>query len=98
MKIISLGRRKGKTWQLLELAKDEPGYNLIVCCNRNAVDVLWKIIREKKYRIPMPITHDEFISSCNRPGASINKYFIDDADMLIQKMTFREIGAITITK
>jgi len=98
MKVIYKSRGRGKTTELIEHAKTLKGYNLIVCSDRKATHRLWKLILEKKYDLPMPITFDEFINQ-QYCGRNINAFLIDDADLLIQYMSREvKIEAITLLK
>ncbi len=97
MKIISKGRGEGKTYDLIELANKEDGYNLIVCHSRGEVLRVWKIILEKKYKLPQPITYIDFINRAYC-GMNINNFFIDNVDLLLQSITDVKIGGITVNE
>lgn len=96
MIIISKAREMGKTTWMIEEAKKLKGYNLIVCIDRKEANRLWKEILSKGYKLPLPITFDDFIKQ-NYYGHNINAFLIDNADMLIQYMSRGvKIHAITI--
>lgn len=98
MKILYKGRGKGKTTELIEYAATLKGYNLIVCCDKKEALRLWEIIREKKYKLPMPISFEEFTQQ-KYYGPNINAFLIDNADLLIQYLSPKvSIEGITFNK
>lgn len=86
MKLIHKSRGGGKTTDLIEEARKLKGYNLIVCSDIRAAQIVWKIILENKYDLPQPISFNEFIKGefC---GKNINCFLIDNADLLIQYLS-----------
>ena len=95
MKVIVLGRGKGKTHQLIKLSAEKFYY--IVCPNRQAVEMTFSRAQKMELNIPFPITHDDFIRR-NYYGKGIKGFLIDDVDMLLERMARGvQIGAITIT-
>ncbi len=96
MKLIQTLRGGGKTTEIIKEARRLPGYNLIICQNKWAVRDIWKIIVEKKYDLPQPITFEEFIRG-QYHGRNINAFLIDNADLLIQYISKGvKIHAITM--
>ena len=98
MKIICKPRGHGKTTELIEHAKTLEGYNLIVVHDRAECFRLWKIIQEKGYKLPMPISFSEFTEQkfC---GVNVNAFLIDNADLLIQYLARGvNVEAVTFTK
>ena len=85
MKLIYKCRREGKTTELIEEANKLKGYNLIVCLSQEMVKHICAIIREKKYHLPKPITHFQFMQT-TRHG-NIDNFLIDDVDLLLSKMS-----------
>ncbi len=98
MNIILKSKGGGKTTELIESAKRLEGYNLIICKDRGEALRLWKIILEKGYNIPQPITFDEFLKG-NNCGRKINSFLIDNADLLLQSISKGvKIHTITMTE
>lgn len=94
MKTIIKPHYAGKTWDVIELAREDFSY--IVCTNRQEVARVWKIIREKEYNLPQPITFQEFLSGqFYSPG--IKSFVIDNIDLCIQSISPVSIKAVTIT-
>ena len=97
MKIICDGRQCGKTTKMLEWTNNQKGYNLIVCSDLREVQRLWKIILEKKYDLPQPITFNDFIKR-NYCGRNIKNIVIDNVDLLLKTMCTTKLGCITLTQ
>jgi hypothetical protein len=100
MKIIMAGRKTGKTSLLINLAaeaeaKGEVCY--IVCRSHEQAYRIAQRAKEQGLNIGFPITFDEFIG--NRYARNnIEKFFIDNADHLLQALTNVEIAAITVER
>ena len=98
MEIIYESRGCGKTTRLIEEAKKLPGYNLIVCIHRQEALRVWGCIKKLGYKLPMPITYDEFIGR-KYYGKNINAFLMDNADMFLQQLARNvKIHAITFNK
>lgn len=97
MEIIYKKRNMGKTHDLLELANNTEGHNLIVCHGRNAVDEVWALILKNEYNLPQPITFDDFINN-RYHGMSFDNFFMDNVDLCLQSMSAVGIKAITLTE
>jgi len=98
MKLIYKSKQMGKTTELIEKAKKLKGYNLIVCVDRVTAVKVWKIIIEKKYNLPQPISFDELVKG-QYYGNHINAFLIDDADKLIQYISKGvKVHAVTFNK
>jgi hypothetical protein len=96
MKIIAKPIRCGKTYDLIEYASTLKGYNLIVCPTQRSVCDVWKIILEKKYNIPQPITYQEFLDK-KYNSLHVDSFLIDNIDLFIQSLSRTHISAITLT-
>ena len=94
MEIIIKNRNEGKTSQLISLADNYNGY--IVCADRDFVQHIMKIAKTTGKNINMPITFDEFVRK-QYYGAGVDKFYIDNADLLLQYLTAVRIEAITLT-
>lgn len=97
MKVIYKGRAEGKTHDLIEEANSKEGYNLIVCFCRSEVERVWLIIKEKGYKLPMPITFNDFINN-KYAGINIKNLYIDNIDLCLQTISRSPIGCITLNK
>lgn len=98
MEIICKSRGNGKTTELIEKINKIDGYNLIICKDIRECQRLWKIIQEKEYKIPMPISFDDFLNN-RYCGRNVNVLAIDNADLLLQYIARDvEVSAITLTK
>lgn len=95
MRTILRGRRFGKTYGLIRLADNKNG--CIVCVSRQHAETIVSMANEMDCNINFPITFDEFINhKYYRHG--IDKFLIDDADMLLSYLTDVRIEAITINR
>lgn len=95
MKIIARPRKAGKTTELILEA--EKSYSHIICPDHRAANIIWAQAREIGAVIPQPITWDEFREG-RYYGEGIESFMIDDADIILQKMTSVPIKAITVTE
>ena len=95
MEIIVRGRRQGKTLKLVKMCHERGGY--IVCLSRSEVNYVKNMAQIHGYNIPMTITFAEFLNR-DYYGKGCQKFYIDNADILLQRMTEVEIAAITMTK
>jgi hypothetical protein len=94
MKIIVKSRLGGKTTELIMLADKRNGY--IICKDRNEAGRVANVARDMKHSINFPITFDVF-QRTKYYAMGIQKFFIDNADLLLQSMTSIPIAAITVT-
>lgn len=94
MKTILKGRREGKTNELIRLSA-ETGYYIVVATQRHATEVFLRA-KEQGAVIPFPVSFDEFLRERSGPG--VKGYLIDDADLLLQRLSSIPILAITLTQ
>lgn len=94
MQVITSKRRSGKTTKLIRLCAEKGGY--IVCVNRHHAHGIAQMAKDMELNIPLPITFDEFIAR-RYYGSGVGKFFIDDADLLLQRLSAIHIEAITLT-
>lgn len=85
-KIIVTPMGGGKTTQLLKLAHEMPGYNLIVVNTRREVMRLWDIIQRGELDVPMPVTYQELTNGDCR-GKNINSFLMDNAEYFLRQFT-----------
>lgn len=88
------GRQQGKTSALIKLAHEHGGY-IVVRSKTMAAEVANRA-REVKMPIAFPLTYEEFLNK-RYFGKGISKFWIDDADALLQSLTEVPIEGITIT-
>ena len=93
MKKIISPMGAGKTTKLIELADGYDGY--IVCIDRKEVDRVSKEAEKFKKKINQPITFDEFIQ--RQYGFGVKKFHIDNADMLLQRISLVPIESISMS-
>lgn len=94
MKIISKGRRNGKTTELIRMCAERGGY--IVCRSNNAALMIKRQSKEMGLKIPYPITYAELLHK-NYYAKGVKKLYIDDANELLRTLTRGvEVEAITI--
>jgi hypothetical protein len=93
MKVIDKTRQSGKTTELIKMCHSRHGY--IVCSSRDEALRIHKVSRDLGYKIPLPITYDEFIQKRYYAYGG-NVIYIDNVEMLLRAMTPCEIGAITV--
>lgn len=83
MKIIFKEPRTGKTTELIKRCAILGGY--IVCKDKRNADYIIEMATELGAKIPYPITFDEFLSK-RYYGKGVDRFYIDNADMLLQKI------------
>jgi len=93
--VIYLERGKGKTRKLIEKSARTGFY--IVCPSLKECSRIFGEAQDLKFNIPFPISFDEFIHVQYHPPG-IKGFLIDNADMLLDRMSRVPIGAITLTK
>lgn len=94
MKIISKGRRSGKTTELIRMCAERGGY--IVCRSHNAASMIKKQSKEMGLKIPYPMTYAELLHK-SYYAQGVQKLYIDDVDELLRTITRGvEVEAITI--
>ncbi len=98
MKVIAGGRGTGRTQALITLAAEaeargEVGY--IVVHSRQEATAVFHFAKQQGLTIGFPITYDEFLSSAYA-GRNVKRFWIDNAEMLLQSMTPVLIAAITV--
>lgn len=83
MKVITGGRRSGRTTKLIEMAAEGGGY--IVCHTREEARRIFQKAKEMGLNILFPITYYEFT---NRSFYSprIRGFYIDNVEMLLHYM------------
>ena len=94
MKVIVSGRGTGKTTALIRLSAEGGCY--IVCHSWEEANRVYGRAVEMGLRIPVPITHDEFLSS-RYYGRGIRGFLIDNVDMLLSRLSSVPIIAFTAT-
>jgi len=95
MIVIVAKRQTGKTSTLIRLAHEQGGY--IVCRSKSMAGDIANMARKMECNIAFPITYEEFIDK-RYYGKMISKFYIDDADALLQSMTVVPIEAVTLTQ
>jgi hypothetical protein len=100
MKVICGGWRTGKTMELIKLAAEAEArgeISYIVCHNHAEA---YRIAQEAKrldLLIGFPITYDEFLNH-DYAGNNIKHLFIDNVEMLLQKLARSPVSAVTILR
>lgn len=94
MHVFATERGFGKTTELIKLAAEHGGY--IVCRDRRMAGEIADMARKRELHIAFPITYDEFLNK-RYYGQNISRFYIDDADALLQSMSSVRIDAITVT-
>lgn len=94
MHVLVAKRQEGKTSALIALAHENGGY--IVCRSKSMCGEIMNMARKMERRIAFPITYEEFIEK-RYYGKGISRFYIDDADALLQSLTAVPIEAITLT-
>lgn len=84
MKIIESGKGAGKTFALLEMAKNYNGY--IVCPNIKQANFVHDLATKNGYNINFPITAEEFFGG-NFYGKGVKKFYIDNIDTILHDCT-----------
>ena len=95
MKLFIGKRRTGKTTKVIKLAAKEFAY--IVCIDQREVDRVWEESHKMKLDIPFPITFNDFLHGQYSPHG-VKALIIDNADMLLQKMSRSPLLAISMTR
>ena len=86
----------GKTVELIKMADNYNGY--IITMNQNSCDDIIELAKKHKCRINFPLTYEDLISG-RFYGKGVNKFYIDNADYLIQYLAKGiSIAAITLNK
>lgn len=99
MKVIAGGRQSGRTTKLIHLCAEaekngEVAY--IVCHSSHEAYRIARRARVLGYEgFPFPVSYDEFLRS--QGFTFTTKYFIDNVEMLLQRLTPLTIGAISVT-
>lgn len=83
MKKIYREPRTGKTTELIKMCSALGGY--IVCANEIRAKQTAEMAHDMGFNIPYPITFDDFISG-NYHTKGVEKFYIDNADQLLQKL------------
>lgn len=86
MRIIALERGKGKTEQAIKMAAE--GFYYLVCFNNLEARYVKHRAKEMGLDIPMPITHDAFLSG-RYCLAGIKGFVIDDFDTMFRSVFSR---------
>lgn len=88
------GRQQGKTTALIDLAHEHGGY--IVVRSKSMAGEVADMARKMERNIAFPLTYEEFLNK-RYYGKGISKFWIDDADALLQSLTSVPIEGITLT-
>lgn len=100
MEIVLSPRRAGKTTQLIKMAAEDHLY--LVCCTYGEMRRVWLLMLKMKEKgeietlPPQPLTFDEFLEGKYYPRG-IKGFLIDNADLLLQRLSYSRIFAITLT-
>jgi hypothetical protein len=94
-KVVKGPRMSGKTTNLIR-ESSETGYT-IVCYVGLENNILTKA-KELGLDIPNPIPHVEFVKSTYYGKDGITGFLIDDADVMIRRMTEYPIKTITVSE
>jgi len=94
MHVLVGERQSGKTTELIKLAHTYGGY--IVCRSKSMCGEISNMARKMELNIAFPLTYEEFLNK-RYYGKGISKFYIDDADALLQSMTEVPIEAATFT-
>jgi hypothetical protein len=98
MDIIASGRQTGRTTELIKRsaeAESQRRVNYIITHSHSEAFRISKQAEELGLKIGFPLTFDEFLSR-GYAGQNISHFYIDNAEMLIQRLTPIKIEAITI--
>lgn len=87
-------RQQGKTTQLIKIAAENGGY--IVCRSKHECGRINDMAHAMGVRIAFPLTYQEFIEK-RYHGKGISRFYIDDADVLLQSLTEVPIEVVTFT-
>jgi len=83
------GRQSGRTTKLIELAAEAEAngeFCYIVCHSNSEAYRISRMAKQMEKAIQFPLTYDEFLQR-QYHGAHIKKFFIDNADMLLQRLS-----------
>lgn len=101
MKLLYKHRQTGRTTELIQrCAKAEKNgeVSYIVCHTQNEAYRIAERAKQMNLIIGFPITFDEFLNH-SYAGQNIDNFFIDNADMLLQRMAYGiKIHTISVTK
>ena len=93
MKIIALGRAKGKTIELIKMSAETK--IPIICMDSTYIKNQSRIL---KLSIPDPIEVRELISKIQKYDFStLKQVYVDDAEFVLEKLLNLDVKAITIT-
>lgn len=93
MEIIVKQRGAGKTTELIRRAADCNGY--IACANQNECKRVFHHSKLLGIDINFPITFDDLLKK-GYHALGVRKVHIDDADLLIRRLTDLEVESISI--
>lgn len=100
MKLLYKRRRTGRTTELIyrcAQAEKNGEVSYIVCHSDREAFRIARQAKEMNLIIGFPITFDEFLHHA-LAGRNIRNLFIDNADMLLQRLTICRIHTISVTK
>lgn len=98
--IIYSGRRTGRTQHLINMAAEAEENGevcYIVCGTHDQAYQIAQRAKEQGLSIGFPLTYHEFMMH-QYAGQNIDKFFIDNADHLLQMIAGGKIEAITLEK
>ena len=93
MEKIILERGGGKTTKLIEMSAKTGAY--IVCTNHAEASMIAGFASKNGHNIPFPITYSEFLDKQYYRG--LPGVLIDNAEMLLDRISMVPILALTIT-
>lgn len=88
-----MSRGGGKTLLLVQMSHSTGKY--IVCESMDVADQIREFAFRNKYKIPLPITYDDFLNRRYR-GKNIEGFLIDDVEKLCQYIS-KEVPILAIT-
>lgn len=98
MQVITGGRQSGRTTKLIHMcaeAEKNGEVCYIVCHSHSAAYEIARKAKALGYKsFPFPVSYDEFMSSHGKSFTS--RYFIDNAELLLQRLTPVPIAAISV--
>nr|DAQ50775.1 MAG TPA: hypothetical protein [Caudoviricetes sp.] len=95
--IILSKRQQGKTRMLIEMCHADK-YSLIICPNHRMCRITFKMAKDLKMPIPMPITFEEFLHR-EFDKYNIDNFYFDELQMSLQSIAGRtHIKAVAIDK
>lgn len=95
MRIISEPRGGGKTTKLVKLSARN--WIPIICWCPQHVDYVKVIAKELDLEIPDPILFDNIRDVHRIRGRWFRQIYVDDADLLLQKITWCTIEGMSVT-